>query len=100
MRGTERAGALVVNAEEEESLLQRLRGTELASRLRARRVKVLDAVGEWPAAVFASSTRRPLTVPLLAAALLLLVVETLLTRSRVGRAGRASSAPTPAAEYE
>jgi hypothetical protein len=97
MRGTERAGALVVNAEEEESLLQRLRGTELASRLRARRVKVLDAVGEWPAAVFASSTRRPLTVPLLAAALLLLAVETLLTRSSGGRAGRASSAPTRAA---
>lgn len=97
MRGTERAGALVVNAEEEESLLQRLRGTELASRLRARRVNVLEAAGEWPAAVFASSTRRPLTVPLLVAALVLLAVETLLTRSTGARAGRASSAPARAA---
>ena len=97
LRGTERAGALVVNAEAEESLLQRLTGTELASRLRARRVKVLDAAGEWPAAVFASSTRRPLTVPLLLAALILLAVETLLTRATGGRAGRASTAPTRAA---
>lgn len=94
MRGVERAGALVVNADAEESLLQRLTGKELASRVRARRVEVLDAVGGWPAAVFASSTRRPLVLPLLVAALLLLATETLLTRAGggAGRAGRATSA--------
>ena len=97
LRGTQRAGALVVNVEAEESLLQRLSKTELASRLRARRVTVLEDARAWPAAVFASSTRRPLTVPLLLVALLLLAAETLLTRGGGIRAGGATSTPARAA---
>ena len=93
LRGTERAGALVVNAEAEESLLQRLTKTELARRLRARGVHVVENARDWPSAVFASSTRRPLTVPLLVAALLLLAGETLLTR---GGGARGTSASSPA----
>ena len=97
LRGTERAGALVVNAEPEESLLQRLSKPELAGRLRARGVNVLDNAGEWPSAVFASSTRRPLTVPLLVVALLLLAAETLLTRGTGARPAGAGSAARAAA---
>ncbi|HET7458737.1 MAG TPA: BatA domain-containing protein [Gemmatimonadaceae bacterium] len=91
LRGAERAGALVVNAEAEESVLGRLSSSEMGSRIGARDVRVVAAGDRsaWPAAVFASSTRRPLVTPLLLAALALLIAETALTRAGGGlrRAG-------------
>jgi hypothetical protein len=80
-----------VNGEADESVLQRLTKNQLAARVRGRGVRVVDDAAAWPAAVFASSTRRPLTVPLLVAALLLLAAETAVTRAG-GGAGRGPAA--------
>ncbi|MFL5577396.1 MAG: BatA domain-containing protein [Gemmatimonadaceae bacterium] len=91
LHGGERTGALVVNVEADESVLRRLTKGELASRVRARGVRAVDDAAAWPSAVFASSTRRPLTVPLLVAALLLLLAETALTRAGGGGRGPAAS---------
>lgn len=98
LRGAERAGALVVNAEAEESRLARLTDGELAARIGAREVTVAGRRGEapWPAAAFASSTRRPLVTPLLLLALALLLAETALTRATRAPARPGSSAPARA----
>jgi hypothetical protein len=82
LRGTERAGALVVDAEAEESVLDRLSDRELRSRVKAEDVRVARSAERWASAVFASAVRHPLVVPFLAAALLALLAETLLAGAR------------------
>lgn len=84
MRGGERTGALVVNPDSAESDLRRLSDAELAARVHAATVSVTDDPERMEAAVFASSPRRPLVLPLLIAAVLALAAESAITRQ--GRA--------------
>ncbi|MGQ0715632.1 MAG: hypothetical protein ACT4PJ_18185, partial [Gemmatimonadaceae bacterium] len=74
LRGGRRVGALVVNPEPEESDLTRLDGAMLASRLRAAEVVLPDSA-RWSAALFSSSPRRSLLVPVLVLALAVLILE-------------------------
>lgn len=82
-RGADRAGALVVNGEPEESDLARLAPDDLARRLGAPRT-VADA-GALGREIFAAGGRRALAPTLLAAALLLLLAETVAARRRAPR---------------
>ena len=75
LHGATRMGALVVNVEPDESRLERLDTTALASRLRARHVAASDDGARFTSAVYASAPRRPLAAPLLAVALVALVAE-------------------------
>jgi len=79
-RGTERMGALVVNPELEESLLDRLAGPELESRLRGTDVVVTADQGQLVSAAFDQSARRPLQALLLFLALAALVAEMIIVR--------------------
>jgi hypothetical protein len=81
--GSERVGALVVNAEPDESRLARLDATALAARFRARDTRVVSAPDEWAALAFASAPRRPIGGPLL-----LLVLVALLAESVVAGTGQ------------
>jgi hypothetical protein len=74
LRGTRRVGALVVNPEPDESDLTRLDAPALTSRVRAREVVFPDSA-EWGAALFSSSPRRSLLVPVLIVALAVLLLE-------------------------
>ena len=74
LRGTRRVGALVVNPEPAESDLARLDGAALASRIRAKEVVLPDS-GRWSSALFSSSPRRSLLVPVLLLALAVLLLE-------------------------
>lgn len=87
LRGSERAGALVVNPEPEESVLERLSPSELRSRLGARDVEVTTNRDRLAAAAFDPTGGRSLVTPLLVAALLALGAEGWM--SRRGAGGRA-----------
>jgi aerotolerance regulator-like protein len=82
LRGTERAGALVVNAEAEESILDRLPERELRARVKAEDVHIARTADRWSSVVFASAVRHPLVSAFLAAALLALLGETVLSGAR------------------
>jgi hypothetical protein len=82
LHGTERAGALVVDPEAEESVLERLSERELRSRVKAEDVRVAQTAERWASVVFASAVRHPLVGAFLAAALLALLGETLLSGAR------------------
>ena len=88
-RGAERVGALVVNPEAEESDLRRLPIPALRDRFRGRDVLVTDDAAEWNRSLFDAGSRRPLQVPLIVLALLLLAAETFLVRrsERTGAPG-------------
>ena len=75
-----RVGALVVNPEPEESDLRRLPVTSLRDRIRGRDVLVTDDPAAWSRSLFDAGSRRPLQVPLIVLALLLLAAETFLVR--------------------
>jgi hypothetical protein len=79
-RGADRIGALVVNAEAEESDLRRLPLSVLRDRVRGRDVLVTDDPGAWNRSLFDAGSRRPLQLPLIVLALLLLAAETFLVR--------------------
>jgi hypothetical protein len=79
-RGTERVGALVVNPELQESVLDRLAGPALEARLRGRDVLVTADQGELVSAAFDQSARRPLQALLLFLALAALVAEMIIVR--------------------
>ncbi|HEU5183448.1 MAG TPA: VWA domain-containing protein [Gemmatimonadaceae bacterium] len=74
MRGGRRVGALVVNPEPDESDLARLTSDALVSRVRAAEVVSPDSA-RWTAALFSSSPRRSLLVPVLVLALAVLLLE-------------------------
>jgi hypothetical protein len=74
LRGARRVGALVVNPEPDESDLVRLDAATLASRVRAREVVSPDSA-RWGEALFSSSPRRSLLVPVLVLALAVLLLE-------------------------
>lgn len=87
-RGTERVGALVVNAEPEESDLRRLPIAALRDRIRTRDAVVTANAAEWKRSLFDVGSRRPLQLPLILLALALLVAETMVVRrdERLGAA--------------
>ena len=85
VRGGRRVGALVVNPESQESVLDRWSGTELAERLRGERVQVVADRAALAALAFRGASRRSLIAPLLFAALALLAVEAALVRAGTGR---------------
>ncbi|MCC6318417.1 MAG: BatA and WFA domain-containing protein [Gemmatimonadaceae bacterium] len=87
MRGSQRVGALVVNPEGEESDLRRLAPAALRDRLQGRSVAVTSDVAQWRRSLFASGSRRPLQVPLIVLALLLLAAETFVVRRTEQQAG-------------
>ena len=87
MRGGVAAGALVVNAEESESVLARLGQDEVAGNITGAEVTVASRSRSWRAATFAGDGATSLVLPALAAALLLLVVEVAATAARTRGAG-------------
>jgi len=74
-RGQRRVGALVVNPEARESVLDRLDRNAFAARLRGRDVRVLDDSAALQARALTSAPRRPVVTPLLVLALAVLLVE-------------------------
>jgi hypothetical protein len=81
LRGDARVGALVVNVEAEESMLDRLDIRTLASRVRAADVRAMDDSTRFAGVVFAAAPRRPIGAWLVALALALLVLESAITAS-------------------
>ena len=79
-RGEDRVGALVVNAEREESRLDRLGAPELKARLRAADVTVTANPSELTQHAFDASAQRPLQAVLLLLALACLVAEMIVVR--------------------
>lgn len=92
LRGARRAGALVVNAEERESVLERSSPEELRSRLGARDIQFAHDAEAAAAMAFTGTGRRSLLTPLLLLAAALLVAETI-----VVAATRRSALPARAA---
>ena len=94
MAGDTTVGVLAVNPDSSESRLQRLGADELASRMQGGKTTVITDAAALGSAMFVSSSRRELAMPLLVLALVLIVVEAMLARER----SRASSAaPSSAA---
>jgi hypothetical protein len=81
LRGTQRAGALVVNAEVEESDLARLPLAQLQSRFSGAEVAATDNAPRWIASAFSFSGRRALDASFLVLGLLLLAAEAVVTRA-------------------
>jgi hypothetical protein len=73
--GARRVGAIAVNPEPGESMLERLSPDELRTRLRARRTVVAATPATWATEAFRSAARRPLAAPLLMLALVTLAAE-------------------------
>jgi len=93
LRGTTRAGALVVNAEPAESELARLTPQALAVKLGTRSTNVLTDSTALIARVLTSAPQRPLVAPLLLIAALTLLVETLITTPARRSAAQGGSIP-------
>ncbi|MEO7964990.1 MAG: BatA and WFA domain-containing protein [Gemmatimonadaceae bacterium] len=79
-RGAMRVGALVVNAEGEEGDLRRLPIRALRDRIRSNDALVTDDQARWKRSLFDVGSRRPLQLPLILLALLLLAAETFVVR--------------------
>jgi hypothetical protein len=87
LRGGERAGALVVNPEPDESVLDRLDPSALRSRLGARDADVHASRDRFVAAAFDPAAGRSLLPMLLVAALGVLVAEGWASRRGTGARG-------------
>ena len=81
-RAGRRVGALVVNPEPSESVLDRMSERELVSRVRARQVLTAADRIQLASLSFRSASRRSIAEPLLVVALALLALEGLMVRSR------------------
>jgi hypothetical protein len=77
VRGSRRVGALVVNAQPDESRLERWSAGDLGARVVSAGARVVTDGDEWVRDAFAGVARRSLVVPLLIVLLLVLAVETL-----------------------
>lgn len=86
VRDGRRVGALAVNVEAEESVLDQMSAARLAQRFTGVDVQSFRDERRWSEATLASAARRPLAGTLLLAALLALVAESLLTRPRAAHA--------------
>ena len=80
-RGGRRVGAVVVNPEPTESVLDRFSEKDLAARIRARQLLTAADRVQLASLSFRSAARRSIGVPLLVLALGLLAIEGLLVRS-------------------
>ena len=81
LRGTQRAGALVVNPEVEESDLTRLSIATLQSRFSGAEVAATSDAGRWAASAFSFSGRRALDSSFIVLGILLLAAEAVVTRA-------------------
>ena len=88
LRGSARAGALVVNAEVAESDLARLPLADLRARFSGANVVATADVKRWTAAAFDVSGRRALDGLFLVVGLLLLLAEAVATRAVPGKSAR------------
>lgn len=79
-RGSSRLGALIVNPEPEESDLRRLAAADLRDRIQGSNASVTSDADTWRKSLFAAGSQRPLAVPLIVLALLLLAAETFVVR--------------------
>jgi hypothetical protein len=82
-RGERRVGAVVVNAPADESILDRYTADELKSRLHTERTVVASDAASWATLAFRAAARRSLVQPALMIALVLLLIEAFVIRSRV-----------------
>jgi hypothetical protein len=90
-RGPDRVGALVVNSEPEESLLERLDARDLASRIQAADRTVTADAALLRQGAFSGTARRPLQTAFLFVAAACLLAEMVIVR-RSARAGRRRAA--------
>jgi len=81
LRGTQRAGALVVNPEVDESDLTRLPIATLRSRFAGAEIAASDDPAHWAASAFSFSGRRALDSSFMVIGLLLLAAEAVVTRA-------------------
>ncbi len=81
LRGTQRAGALVVNPEVSEADLTRLPLAQLRARFSGAEVAASDDASKWTASAFSFSGRRALDGAFILLALLVLVAEAVVTRA-------------------
>jgi hypothetical protein len=79
VRGGRRVGALVVNAEVDESRLDRWSAGDLAERVSTAHARVVTARDEWTRLAFSGTARRSLVLPLLVIALLVLAAEAVIS---------------------
>ena len=96
-RGARKVGAVVVNVESEESDLRRENDKVLAQRFAPAIVHATHDGGDFARSVYGVASQRPVAGPLLATALVLLVVETLLAGARPGRSSKARQSRREAA---
>jgi len=75
IKGGRRVGALVVNAEMDESRLERWSRDDLEERVASTGARVASTLDDWSRLAFSGAARRSLVMPLLIAVLLLLGVE-------------------------
>jgi hypothetical protein len=87
VQGTRRVGALVVNADEDESRLERWDAGELRGRVSSAQARVVQDPAAWTRQAFTGAAQSSLVVPLLLAVLLVLVGE-MLVAGVSGRANR------------
>ena len=85
VRDNRRVGALAVNVEAKESVLEQMTAARLAARFTGVVGQGFDDERRWSTATLASPAHRPLAGTLLLAALLALVAESLLARARLVR---------------
>jgi hypothetical protein len=83
--GERRVGALVVNASQEESSLDRFQPKELGARVKASRTLVVSDPSAWISDAFRSAARRSLVGPALIFALIMLVIEAVAIGARAPR---------------
>jgi hypothetical protein len=84
LRGGERAGAVVVNGEPEESELGRLDDDVLERRVATDDVTVFTDAAVWSDSIFGTADRRPLAVPFLVAAIAALLAESAIAGAGAG----------------
>jgi hypothetical protein len=85
-RGGRRVGAVVVNPQPEESMLERYTPDELRSHIQSERTLAAATPSSWATMAFRAAARRSLLEPALIAALVLLTLEALAIGARSGRA--------------
>lgn len=85
VQGTRRVGALVVNAEIEESRLERWSASELERRIASGGTRVVTDPAQWARLAFQGASRRSLVIPLLLVVVLILGLESLAAGGRAPR---------------
>jgi hypothetical protein len=85
VQGTRRVGALVVNAEIEESRLERWSAPDLERRIASSGARVVNDAAQWGRLAFQGASRRSLVVPLLLVVVLILGLESLAASGRAPR---------------